>query len=106
MNIFFNLLGGIYLMESQVQQTGTSMPTYPQSSTSGVISVKDWMITILLLVIPIVNIVMLFVWAFGGGVNSSKANYAKASLIWALIGIVLYIVFGLLIFGALMSGLQ
>lgn len=27
-----------------------------------VLSVKDWMITILLLAIPLVNIVMLFVW--------------------------------------------
>ncbi|UJF36234.1 hypothetical protein L0M14_02730 [Paenibacillus hexagrammi] len=64
------------------------------------------MITILLLAIPLVNIVMLFVWAFGGGANPSKANYAKASLIWAAIGIVLYIIFGVIIFGAAMSSVS
>ncbi|SEO37522.1 hypothetical protein [Paenibacillus sp. OV219] len=74
--------------------------TTPQQGAP-VISVKDWMITMLLLAIPLVNIVMLFVWAFGGGANPSKANYAKAGLIWALIGIVFYVVVIVLIFGAL-----
>lgn len=42
------------------------------------------------MMIPLVNLIMLFVWAFGGS-NPSKANFAKASLMWALIGIVFYI---------------
>ncbi|WP_405030816.1 hypothetical protein [Paenibacillus hexagrammi] len=78
----------------------------PVGQPNSVISVKEWMITILLLAIPLVNIVMLFVWAFGGGANPSKANYAKASLIWAAIGIVLYIIFGVIIFGAAMSSVS
>ncbi|NQX66535.1 hypothetical protein HQN90_10400 [Paenibacillus alba] len=77
-----------------------------EQQTASVLSVKDWMITILLLAIPIVNIVMLFVWAFGGGVNPTKANYAKASLIWAVIGIVLYIIFVVIFFGAVMSSIK
>jgi len=32
---------------------------------------------------------MLLVWAFGGGAPESKSNWAKASLIWMVIGIVL-----------------
>jgi hypothetical protein len=48
---------------------------------------------------PIVNVVMFFVWAFGSNTNASKANWAKASLIWMLIGIVLSFLF----IGALMS---
>lgn len=74
-----------------------------QKQAAPVISVKDWLITILLLAIPIVNIIMLFVWAFGGGTNPSKANYAKAALIWALIGIVIYIVLFVLILGTALS---
>jgi succinate dehydrogenase/fumarate reductase cytochrome b subunit len=70
-----------------------------------VISVKDWVVTILLVAIPLVNLIMLFVWAFGGGANPSKANYAKASLIWILIGIVLYIVFGVIIFGTMIRSI-
>ncbi|MEW9702784.1 hypothetical protein [Paenibacillus sp. SI8] len=76
---------------------------YQPQQQSAIISVKDWMLTILLLAIPVVNLVMLFVWAFGGGTNPSKANYAKAALIWALIGIVIYVLFFVIIFGAVIS---
>lgn len=55
------------------------------------VSMGDWMITMLLMAIPIVNLIMVFVWAFGGGAPLSKANWAKAMLVWMLIGIVLWI---------------
>ncbi len=45
------------------------------------VSVGDWMLTYLLMCIPLVNIIMLLVWAFGGGAPESKSNWAKASLI-------------------------
>ncbi|NEU59447.1 hypothetical protein DC345_05675 [Paenibacillus taichungensis] len=57
------------------------------------------MLTLFLMMIPLVNIIMLFVWAFGDS-NPSKANYAKASLLWAAIGIVVYILVFVLIIGA------
>jgi hypothetical protein len=63
------------------------------------VSVGEWMLTMLVCVIPVVNIVMLFVWAFGSNTNASKANWAKASLIWMLIGLI----FAILFIGALMS---
>lgn len=48
-------------------------------------------------------IILLFVWAFGSNTPVSKANWAKASLIWMVIAIgfytLLFAVFGL---GALM----
>lgn len=75
----------------------------PEQQNAPVLSVKDWMITILLLAIPIVNIILLFVWAFSKGENPSKSNYAKASLIWAAIGLVIYIVFVVILFGTVMS---
>jgi len=48
---------------------------------------------------------MLLLWSFGGGVNPSKANFAKASLIWMAIGIVLGIIFYAM-FGALMYSMM
>lgn len=54
------------------------------------VSIGDWVITYLILCVPLVNIVMLFVWAFGSGTNPSKANWAKASLIWFAVAFVLY----------------
>ena len=58
-----------------------------------VISVKEWFITIRILMVPIVNLVMPFVWAFGGGSSASKANYFKAYLIMILISIILVALF-------------
>ena len=38
------------------------------------VSVKDWIITILITAIPLVGLIMLFVWAFGDGAQPSKKN--------------------------------
>ena len=54
----------------------------------------EWVITILIAVIPIVGFIMLIVWAFGSGTNPNKANWAKAGLIWYLV----FIGFHVLIF--------
>jgi Na+/phosphate symporter len=54
-----------------------------------VLTVKDWIITILITAIPLVGFIMLFVWAFGSNENPNKSNWAKASLIWVAIGMVL-----------------
>ena len=70
------------------------------------VTLGDWMITILLSAIPIVNIIMLFVWAFGSATNPSKANWAKATLIWMLIGIVIFVLFMMVVGTAIFHGLQ
>lgn len=67
------------------------------------VSVGDWMLTIFLMVIPIVNLVMLFVWAFGNNTPKSKANWAKASLLWVLICSALAIVFVILFAGVIFA---
>ena len=63
-----------------------------------VVSIKEWLITILILCIPIVNIVMIFVWAYGNGTKTSKSNYFKATLIMFVISfliiILLYAIMG------------
>ncbi|MDA3879828.1 MAG: hypothetical protein PF436_05510 [Prolixibacteraceae bacterium] len=74
-----------------------------EQNNSLVIKTSDWVITLLLLAIPLVNIIMLFVWAFGSGANPNKANFAKAALIWVLIGIVIYAIVALIFGAALFS---
>ena len=69
-----------------------SNPNPMQQFTSPIVTVGDWVVTFIITAIPIVNIVMLFVWAFGGNTNPSKANWAKASLIFMLIAVVIYII--------------
>lgn len=54
-------------------------------------SVGEWMLTLFLTMIPLVGQIMLLVWAFGGGAAPSKANWAKAALLWMVITVVLYV---------------
>lgn len=63
------------------------------------VTIGDWMLTMLLLTIPCVNIVMICVWAFGSGTKKSKSNYFKAVLIWTAISIALSVLITI-IFGA------
>ena len=52
------------------------------------VSIGDWILTLILTSIPIVNIVMLCIWAFGGdNTPVSKINWAKATLIIAAVSI-------------------
>ena len=51
-----------------------------------VMTTGEWVVTLLLLGIPCVNIIMLFEWAFGNW-NENRKNYCRATLIWMLVGI-------------------
>ena len=81
-------------------------PYQPFQKQADEVTLGEWMITLLLSFLPIVNIVMLFVWAFGSNTNPSKANWAKATLIWMAIGIVLAILFVVVIGTAFFSAIQ
>lgn len=62
-------------------------------------SVKEWVLTLIILMIPLVNLVMLFVWGFGGGARW-RANFCKANLLIMAVFFVLYLVF-VLVFGGM-----
>ena len=66
-------------------------------------SVGDWIITSIILAIPIIGFVMLFVWGFGSNTQPSKANWAKASLIMIGISIVIMLLFFGLISGVIIN---
>ena len=63
---------------------------------------KDWILTLIVLLIPCVGIVMYFVWAFGNNGNINRRNFCRAQLIIfaALLGIylVLFVLFGAVAF--------
>jgi len=56
-------------------------------------SIGDWMITYLCMCIPLVNIILLFVWALSDSSQPSKKSWAQATLIFYAIMIVLYMMF-------------
>lgn len=68
------------------------------------ITLGDWIATLLILsCVPCVNIVMLFVWAFGTNVNPSKKTFCQAVLILGAIVCILYALFFIVTFAALFT---
>ena len=63
----------------------------------------NWIVTLLLMLIPVANIVLMFVWAFSSNVNPSKKAFFKASLIMAAISIGLSILLGGILTSILVS---
>lgn len=75
----------------------TDHPIKPAvESTSAAMSVQSWMLTLLILAIPLVNIVMIIIWGFFSSDNPCRRNYCRAITYWFLIGIAFYIVLILL----------
>ena len=74
----------------------------PETDLEEPISMGEWLVTMLLMLIPCVNIVLMFVWAFSSREKRSKSNYFKATLIFAAIILVIYIIF-IAIFGVAIS---
>jgi uncharacterized membrane protein len=57
-----------------------------------VVHIKEWVIAIIVSCIPLVGLIMLFVWAFGGSdINENKRNWAKSMLLIELICIILIV---------------
>lgn len=63
-------------------------------------TVGEWILTLILSAIPCVGFVMLLVWAFGGSGNVNRRNYARATLIMAVIVVILYFLLFLLGFAS------
>ncbi|EOZ92322.1 hypothetical protein A33Q_4415 [Indibacter alkaliphilus LW1] len=69
------------------------------------VNTGDWFITILITNIPLIGFIMLIVWAFDKEGNPSKANWAKAKLIWYLVGLGVVILFFMLLGFGFVSGI-
>lgn len=55
-------------------------------------SLGSWVLLTFIMFIPLVNLIYLLVLAFGGGSSTAKKNFARASLIWWGVGVVLSII--------------
>ena len=93
--------GGQYQQPS-VQDQLQYQYQHPESNLEEPMTLGEWLITMLIMLIPCVNIIMAFVWAFSSKEKKSKSNYFKAWLIFMAIVIVLYIIL-LVVFGAAMA---
>lgn len=83
-------------------------PAYSGQPGSEPLRVGQYIGMLLLMCVPILSIILLFAWSFGGSVNLNKKNFARAMLILGAIGIILSIIFGAAltsIIGELLDGM-
>ena len=75
------------------------------SESARPLSTGEWFVTILILGLPVVGIVMHFVWAFSDG-NIGRRNFCRATLLLLAIvlGIALMVLLGMLLLGGLVLG--
>lgn len=67
------------------------------------VSFGDWMVTLLLSYIPCVNLIVLLIWAFGSTTKKSKSNFAKAKLVWMIVGTVLSTILAFVYIGTIIA---
>ncbi|MFB3845509.1 MAG: hypothetical protein ACE14O_07165 [Candidatus Cloacimonadaceae bacterium] len=69
--------------EEQYYYQQTSEPQIKHANNvAPVMTIGDWIVTILLMCIPIVNVVLLIVWAVSNTDNPNRKNWALAILIF------------------------
>lgn len=74
-------------MEQEQRNYGYHQDTAP------VMTIGNWVVTLLVMIIPIVNIIMLIVWAAGNHENPNRKNWAVAQLIFFGLAFALWIFF-------------
>ncbi|WP_124068064.1 hypothetical protein [Clostridium sp. E02] len=67
-----------------------------------VMTMGEWLITLIVMVIPCVNLIMMFVWGFGNG-NENRKNYCRANLIYTAITTVLGFIAYMTIFAGIIA---
>ena len=68
-----------------------------------IVSIGEWVASKFLLLIPVVNIIFLFIWAFNNSENKNKSNWAKATLIVYVLRVFIYILIILMFFSFFIS---
>lgn len=66
------------------------------ASDTAPMTVSEWLTTLIVLAIPVVGIVMYFVWAFSERGNITRRNFCRASLLLFAVFAVIFVVLGAL----------
>lgn len=67
-----------------------------------VMTLGEWIITLVVMLIPCVNIIMMLIWAFGSG-NENRKNYCRANLIVTAVSTVLVVILYATLFAGLIA---
>ncbi len=91
-----------YGQQPATQAFGQPTPAQPQMSNPED-SFGSWMLTLFLMGIPLVGFIYALMLAFGSSASESKKNWARATLAWMVIGVVVGTIVMILFGGVLMS---
>lgn len=93
--------------QNSYQQSSYQQPQYQGYQTyqggsemEEPMSLKEWLITDLLLLIPCANFILIFVWAFSSSEKKSKSNFFKAQLIFMGCILAFYLLMFIIVLGA------
>lgn len=93
--------------QNSYQQSSYQQPQYQGYQTyqggsemEEPMSLKEWLITDLLLLIPCANFILIFVWAFSSSEKKSKSNFFKAQLIFMGCILAFYLLLFIIAIGA------
>ncbi len=64
-----------------------------QGQLAPIMTIGNWVVTMILMIIPLVNIILLIVWAASSSENPNRKNWAIATLIFMAISFVLWLIF-------------
>lgn len=99
-----NNFGTVFCIECGAQMPDSpagNQPTYepaptPPPASSSVLGLGEFTLMEFIARIPLVNIILFFIWGFGSDTNENKRNWARSRLIWVGIGFVLSIISALI----------
>lgn len=80
-----------------------NMPPYGDSQLEleEPVKVGEWVLSMVLMMLPCVNIIMMFVWAFSSTEKKSKSNFFKAALImYGVVGVLMVLLWMAMIIAA------
>ena len=83
----------------QMMQTPPPAPNLDVPMSTGQFLLQE-----LICMIPVVNLVMLLIWAFSDGTNTNRKNWSRSRLILIGIGFVLSIIFLIILIAAFSAG--
>lgn len=99
-----------YQSQANYQQPPYQQPVPAVDPRTMPLTTGQFMIMDLLMMIPIVNLIILFVWGFSSTENENRKSWCKAKLIWMLIGIgitviltIIFTIVGVSLFDSLSS---
>lgn len=67
-------------------------------------TIGDWILTWILLSIPVVGLIMLFVWALSSNTQKSKQNFARATFVVIFFWFILFFMLAMFGAGAAVTG--